>query len=173
MTTPRGPTVEPTRAAHVAFAAVAGLLVAGMLLWTWQGFGHSLPLVGPLAWGSVLLIAGGIAWLMVRTRTQLRRRRDTLTPQEALNRVLLAKTSILAGAFLGAAYLALVALVLPALPAPLAAERLVHGGLAAVACMVWLLAGVGLERACRVPDDPDDTPDTRVGDGNSDAPKLS
>lgn len=173
MTTPGGPTVEPTRAVHVASAGVAGLLVAGMLLWTWQGFGHSLPLVGPLAWGAVLLIAGGIGWLALRTRSQVRGRRDTLTPQEALTRVLLAKTSLLAGAFLGAGYLALAVLVLPALPAPLAVERLLHGGLAVVACVLWVLAGAALERACRIPRDPDDPGDTRVDQPNSDDPKLS
>lgn len=173
MSVPGGPTVEPTRATHVAFAAVAGFVVAGTLLWTWQGFGRSLPLVGALAWGSVALIALGLAWLTRRTRTQLRSRRDTLTPRDALNRVLLAKTSILAGTGLGAAYLALVVLVLPALPAPLAVERLIHGTLAVVACAVWALAGAALERACRIPEDPDDTRDTPADDGSSGPPRLS
>lgn len=162
------PTIRPTTPGQVVASVLVGFTAAWLVLWTLQGQGVSLPLVGPLAWFSVLLIAGGIVTLTVRTRREVRDRPDTLDASVALTRLLLGKTSVLAGAVLGGAYAALVVLVLPALPAPLAVERLAHGGVAVVACLVWSLAGWALQRALRIPpEDPDDSADTP---GDADGP---
>ncbi len=158
MTAPR-PTIEPTTATQVAIAAVAGGGLAWLLFGTLQGQGVALPVLGPVAWGSVVLIAVGIAYLAARTHAAVQRRRESIDPQQAVTRLLLGKTSILGGAALGAAYLALVWLARAGWPAPLATERVLHGSIAALACVGWSLAGWFLERACRIPDDNDrDTP---------------
>lgn len=163
------PTVNATRPVHVAAAIALGGLVVGGALWWWQGQGGSLPVVGPVAWASVLLIAGGVAWLAHRTRRTVRTARADLPAEQALTRVVLGKTSVLGGAFLGAAYAALVVLAMPALPAPLARERVLHGSLAVIACVLWAAVGAWLQAACRIPPG-DDTPDTPgVGHGGGDA----
>lgn len=153
---PRQPTVEPTRPGWVALAVVLGGGACALLMTALVRFGSSLPRVEPVAWLSVGLLAGGVGYLAVVTRRLVRDRRADLDAKSALYRLLLGKTSILAGAGLGAAYVVLVAFSLPGWPAPFAQGRVVHGGVAAVLCAVWAVAGWRLERACRIPDDPDD-----------------
>lgn len=154
------PTIEATTWTQVAVAAMAGGGGAWLLLSTLQDRGLSLPVVGPVAWASVALIAVGIGVLAARTHATVWRRRDPIDPQQGLTRLLLGKTSLLGGAGLGGAYLALVALAWGGIPAPLASERVVHGGIAVLACLAWAGAGWALERACRIPPADTDEPDT-------------
>ena len=98
-----------------------------------------------------LLIAVAALYLAVRTRRTLSEDPAALDPRQAVIRLLLGKTSLLAGAFLAGGYVALVLLAVPALPAPLAIERLVHGGIAAIAGVLCAVAGRRLENACRIP----------------------
>ena len=145
------PTIEPTRVTAVVVAAVAGALGIGSILAWWQGLGHALPIPGFAAWASMLLIAVAALYLAVRTRRTLSEDPAALDPRQAVIRLLLGKTSLLAGAFLAGGYVALVLLAVPALPAPLAIERLVHGGIAAIAGVLCAVAGRRLENACRIP----------------------
>ena len=80
-----------------------------------------------------------------------------VAPRQAVIRLLLGKTSLLAGAFLAGGYAALVLLALPALPAPLAITRVIHGGIAVIASVACSVAGRRLENACRVPPSSGDT----------------
>lgn len=152
------PTIDRTRPGHVVLAALLGVGASLLLLAWWQGQGGSLPIPGVVAWGSVLLIAVGIAWLAFRTRMTLARFRAAVTADQAVTRVLLGKTSMLAGALLGGGYAGLIALALPGWPAPLALERVLHGGLAVGACLLWVVAGARLESACRIPPSDRDEP---------------
>lgn len=145
------PTIAPTRPVQVIAAAVVGLAGTWLALSWWQGRGNTLPIPGVVAWASVAVIAVGVGYLTWRTRRTLADDPTSLDPQQAVTRLLLGKTSLLAGAFLGGAYLAVALLALPGLPAPLAVERVVHGGLAVVACVAWAVLGARLENACRIP----------------------
>ena len=159
-----GPTIRPTTPLQVVGSAVGVLVAARLALAWWQGRGESLPIPGVVAWASIALIAAGIAWLAARTRRTLARDRTALDPQQAVTRLLLGKTSQVAGALLAGGYGALAWAAADALPAPLAVERVVHAGLAVLACVGWILAGRRLEAVCRIPDDPDEEgPDTRHG----------
>lgn len=159
------PTIEPTTLTQVAVAAMAGFGAAWLALATVQNQGGSLPLVGPIAWISVGVIAAGIGVLAFRTYGTVHRRKLPIEPKEAVTRLLLGKTSILGGVGLGAAYGALVWLAAGGLPAPLHSERVIHGGAAVLACAAWALAGWFLERACRIPGG--DSPDTPADEGNA------
>lgn len=162
--TPAGPTISPTRLAVVAGAAVGALAVVRLALAWWQGQGGALPIPGVPAWASIALIAAGIAWLSHITRRTIAKDRASLDPQQAVTRLLLGKTSQVGGALLFGGYGALVWAAAGGLPAPLAIERLVHGGLAVLACVGWVLAGRVLESACRLPDD-DETDSQDTGPG--------
>ncbi len=151
------PTIEPTRAVAVVLSAALGLVGVGLLLAWWQGLGHALPIPGIVAWASPLLIAVGIVVLAIRTRRTLARDAGGVAPRQAVIRLLLGKTSLLAGAFLAGGYAALVLLALPALPAPLAITRVIHGGIAVIASVACSVAGRRLENACRVPPSSGDT----------------
>lgn len=153
---------------QVLAVALGVLVVARLGLAWWQGQGGSLPIPGYPAWASVGLIAVGIAWLAHTTRRTIAADRTSLDPQQAVTRLVLGKTSQVGAALLLGTYGALVWAAAEALPAPLAIERVVHGGLAVLACVGWLLAGRALEAACRIPDDSDaDSPDTPPGDAGS------
>lgn len=145
-----------TRATEIGAAALGGGVLAYLVFAGIVSFGGSLPLLGPVAWLSIALCAAGIGGLAFVTRRTLAAGR-VVEPKTAVTRLLLGKTSLLAGSFLGAAYLGLVLVASGSWPAPLAQERVVHGGLAALACLAWAVCGWLLERACRIP--PDDTPD--------------
>lgn len=147
------PTVLPTKATEVLAAALGGGLLAFMVFGGLVRFGRSLPLLGPAAWLSVAVCAAGIGGLAVVTRGTVQKRRGHLEPRSAVTRLLLGKTSLLAGAFLGAAYLGLVVVAAQGWPAPLAQERILHGGLAVLASVAWAVFGWLLERACRIPGD--------------------
>lgn len=157
------PTVTPTRAWHIVMAAALGVGGAWLGLTWWQGTGGTLPVPGFFAWASVVLICLGVGWLARRTRAVLLTDPTSLDPQQAVTRLLLGKTSQWGGAFLGGAYAGLVLSAVPGLPAPLAVERIVHSGIALVACVMWVVAGRWLENVCRVRDLPGDkdadTPD--------------
>ena len=165
------PTILPTRATEVASAALAGGLVAVLAFGGLVRFGQSLPLLGPLAWLSVAVCAAAIGVLAIRTRRAVQKRREPIDPRRAVNRLLLGKTALLAGSFLGAAYVGLVAVAAQGWPAPLAQERMLHGGLAAVACVVLAVVGRVLENACRIPPD-GSVDDTARGDGSDKGPEV-
>lgn len=159
------PTILPTKGTEVLTAVLTGGVLAFLTFGGMVRFGASLPVLGPVAWVSVALLAAGIGALAFATHAAVQKRREPIDPKTAVTRLLLGKTSLLAGAFLGAAYAGLVAVALQGWPAPLAQERVVHGGIAALACASWAVAGWLLERSCRIPRG--DTPegDTREGDG--------
>lgn len=180
MTDPRtpGPTVRPTRPGHVALAAVVGVATTWLTLDLLARFGLALPQVGPVAWASVGLLAGATAWLAVSTHAAVQRRREPMDPDRAVARLVLGKTSVLAGALVAGAYLAVVVHSLGGAPAPLPQARALHGSIAALLAAGWAVAGVLLERACRIPRDPDDDPTDTTGapgvdDGSGRPPEVA
>lgn len=164
------PTIRPTKPGHVLAAvgagAAAGWLLAQGLLLT----GGTLPVLEFSAWLPMLLLAAVTGWLAWVTWRTVQRRREALEARAALARLLFGKASVLAGAVLGAGYLALVGVALGGWPAPLAQGRVLHGALATATSAAWAAAGWFLERACRIPGgDDDDGSNRRPGVGGGDA----
>ncbi|WP_052462230.1 DUF3180 family protein [Nigerium massiliense] len=177
---PGGPVIEPTTPSWVAIAAALGAGATYLVLDGLRRAGQSLPRVEAISWASVAIIAAGITYLAVSTGRLVRERRADLDNLAAVNRLLLGKGSLLGGAGLGGAYVTLVLMSLSGWPAPLAQDRVIHGSIAVALCVWWAVAGWFLERACRVPRDPDDTPedeieggDTRRSEPGGDGPPLS
>lgn len=158
MTAPRtpGPTVRPTRPGRVVLAALVGAATTWLVLDVLARWGLGLPQVGPVAWASVGLLAALTAWAAASTHAALQRRREPMDPDRAVARLVLGKTSQIAGALVAGAYAAVVVQALADAPAPLPRARVLHGSVAALFSVAWAVAGALLERACRVPRDPDD-----------------
>jgi len=151
----------------VVASCVTALVSALALRW-WQEHGGSLPIPSWMSWAGVGLIAAGVGWTARATRRALARDPWALNPQVAVSRLVLGKTSRLAGAILLGGYGALAVMAAQAWPAPLAVTRVLHAGVTLLACAAWMATGRALERACRISrhDESDGDASTGSGDGS-------
>lgn len=100
--------------------------------------------VGALYFGAAIL--GYVAWATHRT---LQRQHGWLTSSQAVNRLVLAKASAIAGAVVAGGYLGY-ALAWLGSTSELGQERLMRSALAGVAGLLVVAGSLALERACRV-----------------------
>lgn len=154
--------VRTTRPGVLAALAVAGAVLgwyAVPLLDRIRGVVPAVP------WSAVLVLAGTAALLLGAafwTHRTIHRRRARMDPRRAVNLLVLAKASALVGALVGGGYLGFGAQFLDSLDIALPRQRVVRSGLAAAAAVLVCVGGLLLERACRVPRDPDDLDDDLV-----------
>jgi hypothetical protein len=149
--------VRPTSARTVlglgAAAAVALFLLAGAGL----GTSAEVPLGAVVPLGLVAAVEGGLAKVVrdrVRHRSGVRR---PLHPLQVARAAALAKASTAAGALLLGGYAGLLAWTAPRADVlTAAADNVLPTALAAVGSAALLAAALLLERACRVPEPPDD-----------------
>jgi Protein of unknown function (DUF3180) len=151
----RRPTVVPTSARAVVLAALVGAGVSWLGLQVVRYAGAALPLPGMGAWASVLLLTAATGWLAWRTRDAVRRR-EHIDVAVSVTRLRIGKAGALGGAALGGAYLAFSVVAFGGWPAPLAQSRVLDALVALIACVGWGISGLALERACRIPGDPDE-----------------
>ncbi|WFE26257.1 DUF3180 domain-containing protein [Solwaraspora sp. WMMD791] len=155
--------MEPTRASTLVVAALAAAAVGWWVISTWYVRMPVFPWL-PSVTLAALAVLEGYAAINTRARIDRRPGQDPVNPLLVARFVVLAKASALAGAIFAGFYAGLVLWLfiqqtraadndLPAAVSGLAAS------LALVAAAVWL------ERACRVPDQPEDsdTPEPPVG----------
>jgi Protein of unknown function (DUF3180) len=144
-------TLRPTSPALLAAAVVVGAVpgwFGGIWLERSEGVVPTVPWtsVGVLAFAAAVL--GALAWTTWRT---IHRQRRWIEPRQAVNRLLLAKASALAGALVAGGYAGFGALFLDDLSAPLPQERVLRSALVAGAAVLVVVAALLLERACKVP----------------------
>ncbi|HEV8055692.1 MAG TPA: DUF3180 domain-containing protein [Nocardioidaceae bacterium] len=159
--------LQPTSFALLTALGVAGAVLGWFLVPLLERTNRTAPTV---PWSSVLLLVfaaavlGGTAWSTWHT---LHRRRSYLDPHRAVNYLVLAKASAVVGVFVAGAYLGFGAQFLDQLQIPLPRQRVVRSALAAVAALLLMVAGLLLERACKVPgagaDDEDEGNDDEGG----------
>lgn len=155
--------MEPTRASTLVVAALAAAAVGWWVISTWYVRMPVFPWL-PSVTLAALAVLEGYAAVNTRARIDRRPGQDPVNPLLVAKFVVLAKASALAGAIFAGFYAGLVLWLfiqqtraanndLPAAIGGLASS------LALVAAAVWL------ERACRVPDQPEDsdTPQPPVG----------
>jgi hypothetical protein len=99
----------------------------------------------------------GTAWSTWRALHRLQR---YIEPHRAVNLLVLAKASALVGALVAGAYLGFGAQFLDSLDIMLPRERAIRSGLAALASLVMMVGGLLLERALKVPGEPEEKSDT-------------
>ncbi len=102
----------------------------------------------------VFLLAAGVASVAWRTWRVLQRptRRgvERFEAYQAVNRLMLGKAAAMAGAMVLGGYVGFAIAHLGITPTELSRQRLVRSGLAALGGVLLLVAGLVLERACRV-----------------------
>ncbi|WP_392508026.1 DUF3180 family protein [Naumannella halotolerans] len=136
-----------------ALASLVELLSGLPLQLTWPG-AVVLLVIG----GCISAIAAG-AWL------RLRRDRVRTEPARAVALLALGKAAALGGALMAGGYLMFAMLSVPDLAVPAARDRVLRASVAMIGGLIVMVAGLVLERACRVPEDGDD-------DAEDDQPDL-
>ncbi|MEJ5944152.1 DUF3180 domain-containing protein [Pseudokineococcus basanitobsidens] len=154
------PTRWTTPVAVVLVAGVLGVALAGPL----ESFGLPLTRLPWTAVAAVLLLAVAVLALGWPVRRWNRGHRDRpLDPLRAARTAVLGQASALAGAALLGWYLGQVAYLLPDVAYPLPRQSAVSLLVAAGASAVLLVAGLLVERWCRLPDDDDEPPTGAAG----------
>ncbi|WP_426242745.1 DUF3180 domain-containing protein [Nocardioides sp. LHG3406-4] len=141
--------LAPTRWSTLAAWAVVGLVIGRL----WHpvaervtGTAPTLTLLQGLVLYFVAAILGGTAWLTWRA---VHVRRERLEPQQAVNRLVLARACALVGALVAGGY-AGYAVSWVGSEAELAGDRVLMSAVAALGGVATAAAAVLLERACRV-----------------------
>lgn len=147
------------RTSALLLLAMAGVgLLAGLVVRPLaEGAGHSAPRPGWAAAGLFIVAAGIVGRLAWSTWQSLHKRHERMTSDHGLRMLAVAKaSSVVASLFVGG-YGGLAISFLDAWDAPLGRERVLHGGVAALAAVLLLIAGLLLERSCRIPGDDDES----------------
>jgi len=102
------------------------------------------------------LAAGVVGMLAWSTWQSLHKHHQRMTSEHGLRMLAVAKSSAYVGALVAGAYGGLAISFLDAWEAPFGRERVLHGGVAAGAAVLLLVAGLLLEQACRLPGSDDE-----------------
>lgn len=145
-------TVHATSAGAIAGFALAGLLLGGSLRSLALSQDMVAPRVGWVPVSALFLAAAVMAGVAWSTHDVLHRRGLRIEPHRAVNRLVLAKATALAGALVSGGYLGY-AVSWVGRQAGLAGERLLHSLLAALGAALSVGAALLVERALRVSGD--------------------
>lgn len=146
------------RTSALSLTAVGGIgLIGGRLLRTIvEASGNTAPRVG---WSPAVtllfaaLVVAGFAW---STWQSLHKRHERMTSDHGIKMLSLAKASALVGALVAGGYLGYALAFVGELDTPLGKERALQAGLAGLAAIGVMVAGLLLERALQVPGGPED-----------------
>ena len=159
---PGGGTVELTPTRALVVAALFGGLVGWLVVVTANALDVQPPRIPWSAPIGLAVFAALVAALAHTTHQRIQVRRERVEPQRAVAFLVLGKASALAGSAVAGGYLGFALMFLTRIDADNPRDRVIRSGLAVLAAVGLALAGLRLERACRVPDDEDDrTPDLR------------
>jgi hypothetical protein len=122
-----------------------------------------VPWTAPAALAVIAALVGALAW---STHQRIHVRKERVEPERAVAFLVLGKASALAGALIAGGYLAFALLFAGRWDADGPRERVIRSLVAVVAAGGLCVAGLLLERACKVPggDDQDDDGDDLAGD---------
>jgi hypothetical protein len=146
--------ITPPRALAVAalFGALAGWLVVAAAN-SFDLVAPQVPWTAPVGLFLIVALVGVIAYY---THQRIHVRRQRIEPQRAVAFLVLGKASALAGALVAGGYLTYALLFITRLDAAAPRDRVIKSAVATVAGVALAVAGLLLERACRVPKSDDD-----------------
>ncbi|MGI3784528.1 MAG: DUF3180 domain-containing protein [Janthinobacterium lividum] len=152
---PSGNQVTSTPRRALVVAALFGGLAGWLLAVTTDALDivpPSIPWSAPIGLFVVAALVGAIAW---STHQQIQVRRERMEPQRAVAFLVLGKASALGGALVAGGYLGYALSFVGRFEAEGPRERVVRSLVAMVGGIGLGVAGLLLERACRVPYDED------------------
>lgn len=148
----------------LAVAALFGGLAGWLVVVGARALNTSPPQVPWTAPVTVIVVAVGIGLLAWQTYQRIHKRRLRIDPQRAVSYLVLGKASALAGALVAGGYLAYALLFVAQVAGDSPRERVVRSLVAVVGGIALGISGLLLERACKVPDDPDADSDSKTED---------
>ena len=148
---PSGGSVRSTSPRALAVAAIFGALSGWLIVAASNSFDLVPPQVPWTAPVGVLLIAGLVGVFAYTTHTRIQVRKERMDPQRAVAFLVLGKASALAGALIAGGYLGYALMFVTRIDADAPRDRVIRSSIAVVAGVGLAVAGLLLERACRVP----------------------
>lgn len=152
---PQG-TIGPTRARYLLAAFAVGGCAGYLLVLFSEQVSGTAPTV---QWSAVAVLAVIAAVLLAHaysTYRSVHRDRARLEPHRAVNLLMLAKACALAGALVAGGYTGFASQFLDRLDVSLPRQRVITSFAAAAASLAIVISALLLERACRVPRDPEE-----------------
>jgi H+/Cl- antiporter ClcA len=162
---PSGGSVNLTPFRALVVAAVFGGLSGWLVVVIANAFDLIPPEVPWTAPVGLILVAALVGALAYATHQRIQVRRERIEPQRAVALLVLGKASALAGALVAGGYFAFALMFLTRLDAAAPRDRVIRSAVAIVAGIVLCIMGLLLERACKVPTEPDEDADAGEGDG--------
>ena len=153
---PSGGSIKITPPRALAVAALFGALAGWLVVAAANSFDLVAPQVPWTAPVGLFLIAALVGVIAYTTHQRIHVRRQRIEPQRAVAFLVLGKASALAGALVAGGYLTYALMFITRLDAVAPRDRVIKSAVAAGAGVVLAIAGLLLERACRVPKTDDD-----------------
>jgi H+/Cl- antiporter ClcA len=162
---PSGGSVNLTPFRALIVAAVFGGLAGWLVVVIANAFDLIPPEVPWTAPIGLILVAALVGALAYATHQRIQVRRERIEPQRAVALLVLGKASALAGALVAGGYFGFALMFLARLDAAAPRDRVIRSAVAIVAGVALCIVGLLLERACKVPTEPDEDADAGEGDG--------
>jgi hypothetical protein len=149
-------------------AALTGAGCGWLIVLIANSFGlvpPTIPWTAPIALFGIAALVGVLAYT---THQRIQVRRERVEPERAVTFLVLGKAAALAGALVAGGYLAYGLMFVTRFAAEAPRDRVIKSGIAVVAGILLCVAGLLLERACKVPgSDEDDDHAPSPPPGNS------
>lgn len=136
--------------------ALFGALAGWLVVVTTGAFDLTPPSVPWTAPAGLGLVAALVGYLAGSTYQRIQVRRERTEPQRAVAYLVMGKASALGGSVVSGGYLAYALLFVARWDAAGPHDRVIGGAFSAVAALGLMVAGLLLERACKVPGEPHD-----------------
>jgi H+/Cl- antiporter ClcA len=162
---PSGGSVSLTPFRALVVAALFGGLAGWLLVVTANAFDLIPPEVPWTAPIGLILVAALVGALAYVTHQRIQVRRERMDPQRAVALLVLGKASALAGALVAGGYFGFALMFLTRLDAAAPRDRVIRSAVAIAAGVALCVMGLLLERACKVPSEPDEGADADEDDG--------
>ena len=153
---PNGGSVDLTPVRALVVAALFGGLAGWLLVVTANALDFIPPQVPWTAPIGLILIAALVGLLAYGTHQRIQVRHERMDPQRAVGFLVLGKASALAGALVAGGYLGFAIMFVSRLDAVAPRDRVIRSAVSIVAGVALCIAGLLLERACKVPGSEDD-----------------
>jgi lysylphosphatidylglycerol synthetase-like protein (DUF2156 family) len=153
---PSGGSIKITPPRALAVAALFGALAGWLVVAAANSFDLVAPQVPWTAPVALFLIAGLVGVIAYTTHQRIHVRRQRMDSQRAVAFLVLGKASALAGALVAGGYLTYALMFITRLDAVAPRDRVIRSAVAVVAGVALAVAGLLLERACRVPKSDED-----------------